>query len=224
MESQGHIELPAVEIRRDPAKRSFDILFSILALLITSPILGVIAFMIRLSSPGRVIYRKVVFGRGGKTIHMLKFRTMYQDAEDRLQQMLGREPAMLEEWQATQKLKIDPRITPIGLILRRLSLDELPQFWNVLKGDFSVVGPRPYFTDTKWYAGEQLQVFVESAPKILSVRPGITGIWATSGRATLTFKDRVDFDCAYVETLAFWQDLKLILKTIPAVVSSQGAY
>jgi lipopolysaccharide/colanic/teichoic acid biosynthesis glycosyltransferase len=133
-------------------------------------------------------------------------------------------PERAMEWRMTQKLGNDPRITPTGALMRRYSIDELPQLWNVLRGDMSLVGPRPYFKDVRWYVGDQLDTFHRSASKILSVRPGITGIWATSGRANLRFDERVAMDTGYVDRRSMWYDVKLILRTIPAVLFSRGAH
>ena len=143
---------------------------------------------------------------------------MVIDADTRLREILQEDEKLRQEWETFCKLKKDPRITWIGQILRKTSLDELPQFWNVLKGDLSVVGPRPATQDQveKYYA--------EKAPKILSVRPGMTGLWQTSGRNLLSFDERTQLDERYVDSHTFLLDLKLIAKTIPAMFFSEGAY
>jgi len=222
--TNGAQDLSSWRVERDFAKRSFDIAFSVVVLLAASPIFVVIALAILLTSRGGVIYRKPVLGRGGREVQMLKFRTMYVDADQRLAGMLDTDAVLAKEWEQTQKLKADPRITTVGRVLRRLSLDELPQFWNVLRADLSVVGPRPYFKDANLYSPVQFQAFLKSAPTILSVRPGITGMWATSGRARLSFADRIRLDEQYVEMRSPWVDFKLIAMTIPAVLSARGAY
>jgi len=136
-------ERVALVTRHDPIKRTFDLLFSAAFLIIFSPLFFILALLVGLTSPGSIFFKSRRLGRGGKIIECLKFRTMYKDAEVRLHQLLQSDPAFRAEWDAFQKVKLDPRITPIGRFLRRTSLDEIPQFWNVLKGDLSVVGPRP---------------------------------------------------------------------------------
>lgn len=223
-DGNGHPEFSGAEMKHDRDKRAFDVFFSAMALLLISPVLAAIALLIRATSSGDVIYKKMVLGRGGCTIFMLKFRTMYPDAEHRLRNLLATDVDARKEWETNQKLRNDPRITPIGRVLRRFSLDELPQFWNVLRGDLSVVGPRPYWKEAEWYVGDQTEIFHRSANDLLSVRPGITGIWATSGRAQLSFKDRIHLDLLYIRRRSLCYDVYLILKTIPSVVFSRGAY
>ena len=132
-----------ISVQHNPIKRSFDILFSLTVLLAISPLILILSLLVRFSSAGSVFYKSRRLGRGGKTIDCWKFRSMYKDADDRLHHLLSSDEQFRAEWEAFQKVKNDPRITPIGRFLRKTSLDELPQFWNVLKGDLSVVGPRP---------------------------------------------------------------------------------
>ncbi len=199
-------------------KRFFDIFFSAAVLLLGMPVFILIAFAIKISSPGPVFYFSKRVGRDGVIFFCAKFRTMVIDADTRLREILQEDEKLRQEWETFCKLKKDPRITWIGQILRKTSLDELPQFWNVLKGDLSVVGPRPATQDQveKYYA--------EKAPKILSVRPGMTGLWQTSGRNLLSFDERTQLDERYVDSHTFLLDLKLIAKTIPAMFFSEGAY
>jgi undecaprenyl-phosphate galactose phosphotransferase len=143
---------------------------------------------------------------------------MFQDADIRLKELLENSPELKKEWETFWKLQNDPRITEFGGFLRRTSLDELPQFWNVLKGDLSVVGPRPVTAD------EIERFYGEKADKILSMRPGITGLWQTSGRNLITFEERVNLEESYIESQSFFYDLKLILKTIPSMFFSKGAF
>ena len=143
---------------------------------------------------------------------------MYRDADKRLKEILEADPELQDEWNKTYKLKKDPRITLIGRLLRRTSLDELPQFWNVLKGDLSVVGPRPVVQE------EINQHFGVKAYKILSIRPGITGIWQVSGRNDTSYETRIKMDEQYVDKHSLLLDLKLVLMTIPCMISSRGAY
>lgn len=203
-------------------KRLFDIVFSLSFILILSPIYLLIALLIKLSSKGPIFYVTKRLGKNKKHITVYKFRTMYLDADARLKDLLKKNPKMREEWEVYQKLKSDPRCTPVGKFLRRTSLDEFPQFFNVLKGDLSVVGPRPHFIfELEENKASPLHRY---ADKILSVKPGITGLWQTSGRSCLAYDDRVELDCLYVDKQAFLFDLYLILKTIPSVLFSKGAF
>lgn len=210
----------SVQITTDApiGKRLFDICFSALVLILFFPLYTAIAIVIKLSSPGPVFYDSQRVGREGKIIKCWKFRTMCVNAEEILYKLLESSPHLQEEWRQFSKLKNDPRITKIGRFLRKTSLDELPQFWNVLKGDLSVVGPRPYLVD-------EIHEYVgRSKEKILSVRPGITGMWQTSGRNLLTFMERVKIEETYAEKQSFLLDLWIICKTIPIILLSKGAF
>lgn len=207
------------KIKHIPIKRGFDIFFSLLCLTLGFPIYLIIALIIFVTSPGKVIYSHERIGRGGKPFRCYKFRSMYIDADQRLKIILETNPYLKEEWEKNYKLKKDPRITPFGAFLRKTSLDEIPQFWNVLRGDLSVVGPRPVVKDeiTKYYHVK--------AYKILSIRPGLTGIWQVSGRSDIkSYETRIQMDEFYVENHSFFLDMKLIAKTIPAMLFSKGAY
>ncbi len=151
---------------------------------------------------------------------------MYSDADERLKEMLAKNRELSLEWKKFQKLKNDPRITPIGHFLRKTSLDEWPQFWNVLKGDLSVVGPRPptLIGPPDAYAHEIRKLYGSKTDKILSVRPGLTGVWQTSGRSEIPFKERIRLEEEYAQNRTFLQDLRLIVKTIPVMLFSKGAY
>jgi undecaprenyl-phosphate galactose phosphotransferase len=206
------------EVRHKPLKRIFDLIFSMHLLLLISPFLILIAIAIKLSSQGPVFFVHKRVGRGGKLFNCYKFRTMYSDAEKRRIDMLENCKMMREEWSKHRKLKRDPRITPLGKFLRKTSLDELPQFLNVLKGDLSVVGPRPVVVD------EIIEYFGVRAEKILSVRPGITGLWQVSGRSDVSYSARLLFDEKYVDEHSLLMDIKLIAKTVPRMLFSSGAY
>lgn len=205
-------------IRHLPLKRTFDIVFSCLVLLLIFPLFMAIAIIIRLTSKGPAIYAHTRIGRGGKSFNCLKFRSMYADADSRLQQILQNDPIRAAEWEQCHKLKNDPRITPIGHFLRKTSLDELPQFLNVLKGDLSVVGPRPVVE------AEVKKYLKEKAGKILSIRPGITGLWQVSGRSNTSYANRIALDEYYIENHSFLLDLQLVLKTVPVMLMRKGAY
>jgi len=215
-----------IQIRHSPSKRLFDLVFSSMFLIVTSPCFLILAILIRITSSGPVFYKSPRLGRGGKPIGCWKFRSMYEDAEARLKQLLAEDNDFRKEWELFQKVKRDPRITPIGKFLRKTSLDEFPQFWNVLKGDLSVVGPRPpsLVGPQKTWLQEIHLLYGEFSEKILSVRPGITGIWQISGRSQISFEKRCVMDADYAMHHTFWNDLIIIIKTIPAILFSKGAY
>ena len=202
-------------------KRLFDILFSLSFITLFSPFYLIIALLIKWGSKGPSFYVGKRLGKGGKVIHVLKFRTMYVDAEKRLEEMLRSDPKWKEEWDMFQKLQDDPRCTPIGKFLRKTSLDEFPQFFNVLFGSLSVVGPRPHFAFEM--AENTDSPLKEHAHLVLAVKPGITGLWQVSGRNQLSYKERVELDSLYVKKQAFFYDLLVIFKTIPIVLLSKGA-
>lgn len=207
-----------VEIKHMPVKRIFDLLFTSFVLLLGFPVFLLISVAVKCSSSGPTFYSHERVGRGGKPFLCYKFRTMYRDADQRLEALLKENSDLKQEWEETHKLKNDPRVTPLGTFLRRTSLDELPQFWNVLRGDLSVVGPRPVVKQ------EVAKHFGEKAGVILSIRPGLTGIWQVSGRSDMAYGVRIQLDELYVETQSFLLDLKLIVRTIPAMLFSRGAY
>ncbi|MDM8566198.1 exopolysaccharide biosynthesis polyprenyl glycosylphosphotransferase [Candidatus Halobeggiatoa sp. HSG11] len=196
------------------AKRLFDIVVSSVLLLLFLPFFLLVALLIRLESPGPVLFSQIRVGRWGSLFTFWKFRSMYIDAEARKAKL-----DMENEMQGGVlfKMKHDPRITRIGRFIRKASIDELPQLWNVLKGDMSLVGPRPPLpTEVDQYS------FADR--RRLEVIPGITCIWQISGRSDIPFKQQVELDVAYIESQSFWQDLKILLKTIPAVILGRGAY
>lgn len=208
------------KIKHNAIKRAFDIFFSLVILILTSPLFLLISIAIFISSrgKGRIVYAHERIGRGGKPFRCFKFRTMYPDADARLKEILEKDNELRKEWEQHHKLKNDPRVTPIGVFLRKTSLDEFPQFWNVLRGDLSVVGPRPVVR------AEVEKHFGPKAAKILSLRPGLTGIWQVSGRSDISYQKRIEMDIHYVDRHSFLLDVKLILITIPCMVKSKGAY
>ncbi|WP_320197820.1 sugar transferase [Agrobacterium sp. rho-13.3] len=199
------------------AKRSFDITSALLAILILSPIFLMIMAMVKLSDKGPAFYGHRRVGHNGRMFHCLKFRTMVRNGDEVLRQYLAANPEAAEEWNATRKLKNDPRVTAIGTVLRKLSLDELPQLINIIRGEMSVVGPRPV-------VDEELNYYESAASYYLSTRPGLTGLWQISGRNDVSYKERVDFDTQYVRNWSMMQDVFIIVKTIPAVCMSRGSY
>lgn len=198
-------------------KRAFDILFSLAVLIVGSPIFALFALLIRVTSKGEAIYAQQRVGRGGKIFTCYKFRTMHVNAEELLEKLLTENPSYRAEWEQKRKLSKDPRITSIGRFLRVTSLDELPQFWNVLIGDLSVVGPRPVCVEEiQKYYGEKSQL-------ILRVRPGITGLWQTSDRREMSYSERICLDEQYIKRQSFFLDLALVVKTVWVMVSPKGA-
>ena len=212
---------PLRETARSCAKRSFDILFSSLILFCGLPLFLLVALLIKSTSSGPIFYCSLRVGQEGKLFRFWKFRSMYKDAGEQLEALLKRDRTIQREWHLYFKLKNDPRITPLGKFLRKTSLDEFPQFWNVLKGDLSLVGPRPYLPSeldrVKRIAGSEAQ-------KMLAIRPGLTGVWQTSGRSFLTFEQRIRLDLDYISRRSFLLDLQLILKTVPLLLFSKGAF
>jgi len=198
-------------------KMLFDMTLSIVSLPLLIPMIGVIGAVIRLETKGPAIYEHERIGRNGKPFRCYKFRTMHKDAEERLKEMLGRNEEIRNEWENNWKLKNDPRITRVGRFLRKTSLDELPQIFNVLKGEMSLVGPRPYLPREKASIEENLQT-------ICSARPGITGLWQVSGRSDTNYKYRVKLDAWYVMNWSIWFDIVILFKTVKVVLKAEGAY
>lgn len=205
------------EAIRPAAKRAMDILGAGALLLLALPAFLVIAALVRRDG-GRVFYAHERVGRGGRLFGCLKFRSMVVDADRRLAALLERDPAARAEWEATRKLKNDPRVTWIGRFLRATSLDELPQLINVLRGDMSLVGPRPV------QAAELAAFYGAAAQHYLAVRPGITGPWQVSGRNDTSYAQRVALDVAYVTQPSLLADVKILLRTPIVVLARRGAY
>lgn len=198
-------------------KTVVDYGLTIVGTIIISPILLFIAAWIYKDSPGQVIFKHVRIGKNGKPFPCYKFRTMCLDAQQKLDDLLKKDPAARAEWEKDFKLKNDPRITRSGAFLRRTSLDELPQLLNVLKGEMSLVGPRPVIQD-------ELARYGEFVDDYLMVKPGITGMWQVNGRSDTTYDERVQMDSWYVRNWSMWLDLMLLWRTVKAVVSGKGAY
>jgi len=194
-------------------KRLFDLLVGGSMLLLSAPVWGAFFVAIRLDSPGPVFFKQTRVGRRGKLFLLYKFRTMYVDAERRKAELSAKN----ETGGVIFKMKDDPRITRVGKLLRRSSLDELPQLLNVLKGDMSVVGPRPPVP------AEVVQ-YTPAERRRLDAEPGLTCIWQVSGRSNTPFEGQVRLDVQYIETRSFWRDVWILLKTVPAVLLGRGAY
>lgn len=198
------------------AKWVFDKVFAFSALLFLAPFILVIVIVILIEDGRPVFFRHKRVGKDGKPFHCLKFRTMYRDAPEQLARILATDPVARAEWEANQKLSDDPRITCVGEFFRKTSLDELPQFWNVLRGEMSVVGPRPIVEDEARHYGEHYADY-------LSVKPGITGLWQVNGRSNTTYPERVAMDCDYVRRRSLKLDLQIILQTVRAVLRREGS-
>lgn len=197
-------------------KRLTDTIIASVALIFLLPVLVPIALLVRLSDGGPAIFRQKRIGRNGKEFFCLKFRSMHVDAAQQLKELLERDPLAREEWKATQKLENDPRITRLGNFLRKTSLDELPQLINIIKGEMSIVGPRPIVRN-------EIEKYGEHFRHYSSVRPGLTGLWQVSGRSETTYDERVALDVEYVQDRSYFMDLKIMAMTVPAVLTSDGA-
>jgi len=208
------------------AKRTVDILGSLLGIIITSPLLVIIAILIKLTSPGPILFRQVRVGFLGRSFIFLKFRSMVAGADQNLHRRYVKELINARheiinrgtEEDPLYKITDDPRVTPVGRILRRTSLDELPQLFNILKGEMSLVGPRPPIL----YEVEQYKLWHYG--RFFEVKPGLTGLWQVNGRSRTSFDDMVRFDLQYAEHWSLWLDIKIILKTLTAVFTTEGAY
>ncbi|WP_311029734.1 sugar transferase [Mesorhizobium koreense] len=198
-------------------KRGFDFAGAFLALALLSPLLLMLATLVKFSDGGRILYGHRRVGRNGASFVCLKFRTMAENGDEIMQAHFERYPQSRQEWLATRKLQYDPRVTRVGLVLRKLSLDELPQLMNILKGEMSFVGPRPVVED-------ELKLYGTAAEFYLKSRPGLTGLWQISGRNDVSYSTRVAYDRHYVENWSFAADIIIIFKTFPAVLSSRGSY
>lgn len=197
------------------AKRGLDIIGSLLLLLLLSPLLIAISIAVKLDSRGPVFFRQTRAGRNQKSFKMIKFRSMYRDADERKAQFKAENEA---DDGVMFKIKRDPRVTRVGRVLRRTSMDELPQLINVLKGDMSLVGPRPLILEEAMHAAQDWHA------RRLDLRPGITGLWQVSGRSDIPFQDMVRFDYQYVSGWSLARDVEILLATIPVVLSRRGAY
>ena len=219
LEGDRRISLSPQRLDGEFFKRLFDILFSLSVLILFAPVYLLLALSIALSSSGPIFYIQERVGKNRKMFYCLKFRTMVENADDILLEIMEKSPHLRQEFEDNFKLKQDPRITWIGRFLRMTSLDEFPQFWNVLKGDMSVVGPRPLVE-------EELPRYGRHINKVLTIRPGITGLWQVSGRNDIPYPRRVQIDLYYAKEKNFWMDMWIVFKTIGVVIfpNNNGAY
>jgi exopolysaccharide biosynthesis polyprenyl glycosylphosphotransferase len=195
------------------SKLVLDYLLALLSLIVLSPFLVLIAVCVKATSPGPVLHKRLVMGLNGKQFYALKFRTMVTNGDE----ILDQHPELKEDLARNYKLRSDPRVTKVGAFLRRYSLDELPQLFNVLWREMSLVGPRII-------APEEVPMYDQFAMNLLTVLPGITGLWQVSGRSDISYEERVRLDMYYVRNWSIWLDLQLLFQTIPAVLKARGAY
>ena len=199
------------------AKFSIDLAATLVGGLLLLPLIVAIAILIKLDSPGSIFYLQTRIGQGGKRFKAWKFRTMVPDAAKSLQDYLEKHPELQDAWEKDHKLRRDPRVTRIGSFLRRTSLDELPQLWNILRGEMSLVGPRPI-------VDEEIERYGNKFPLYTKVIPGLTGLWQVSGRNNITYQERVNLDAYYVRNWSVWLDIYILTRTIWVVVTGEGAY
>lgn len=197
-------------------KRAFDILVASVALMFLAPVFLTVFVLIKLTDSGPIFYRHTRVGRQGERFACLKFRTMATNSEERLAHILLTDPVAAAEWEQGQKLRTDPRITKLGAFLRKSSIDELPQLWNVLRGEMSIVGPRPI-------TRAELNRYGKDRRYYLLVRPGITGLWQVSGRSSIGYEKRIRYDREYLEDWSWLGEFWILLMTIPAVLNTDDA-
>jgi exopolysaccharide biosynthesis polyprenyl glycosylphosphotransferase len=212
-DKQYSAPIPVKPVPYAAAKRMMDVLISLFGLILFSPFFLIIAILVKCTSRGPVIFKQTRVGMGGRLFTCYKFRSMCADAEKHKDTLTH----LNEVSGPVFKIKKDPRITPVGRILRKLSLDELPQLWNVLVGDMSIVGPRPPVP-------HEVVMYRERELGRLAVRPGLTCLWQINGRSNIPFEHWVELDLLYIDTMSFWNDVKIVLKTVPAVVTGRGAH
>lgn len=194
-------------------KRFFDIVLASIVMIVLSPIFLIISLAIKLESKGPIFFKHTRIGKDGKIIKIYKFRSMVNNAEDMIKEFT---PEQMKEYRENYKLTNDPRITKVGKFLRKTSLDELPQLINIIKGDLSIIGPRPVVSD-------ELKKYGTNTRKFLSVTPGLTGYWAANGRSCTSYEQRMQMELFYIDNLSLKMDIKVFFKTIEAVIKREGA-
>ena len=201
----------------DTLKRGIDVAVALFVLLVAAPLILMVSACLLLAQGRPILIRHRRLGRGGRSFSCFKFRTMVVDGDDVLRRHLAENPAARVEWQVARKLKADPRVTAIGQVLRKSSIDELPQVLNILFGEMSLVGPRPIVEAETHHYGPHIHRYYQ-------VRPGLTGLWQVSGRSDVSFPRRVQMDLAYVESRSLRKDMAIIARTIPAILRARGSY
>ena len=210
---KGYRQILGQDVTYKMLKRVADITISLCALIALLPVFAIISLAIKLESKGPVFFKHTRIGKDGKIIKIYKFRSMVNNAEDLIKKFT---PEQMKEYKENYKLEKDPRITKVGNILRKTSLDELPQLINIIKGDLSIIGPRPVIE-------EELKKYGANAEKFLSVTPGLTGYWAANGRSNTTYEQRMQMELFYIDNISFKMDVKVFLKTIESVLKRRGA-
>ena len=206
-----------IAVRKSPLSRILDVFLVLLACPSFILLILVIAVLIMLESKGGVFYSQIRIGKGGRKFRAYKFRTMVQNADQLLKNYLDKSPELKAEWLANHKLKQDPRVTKVGAFLRKYSLDELPQLWNIFIGDMGLIGPRPI-------VDEEIEKYGECFELYKLVRPGLTGLWQVSGRSNTSYNRRVELDEYYVLNWSFLLDIQILVKTVSVVLRKDGAY
>jgi exopolysaccharide production protein ExoY len=205
------------KVQNSALKRVLDLVFTLLAVVVLSPLLILIYALLKMLDPGPALFTQLRVGKDGKTFTVYKFRTMRVDAQARLDHLLASDPRAAAEWAKYQKFKNDPRVTVLGRILRRSSLDELPQLLNIVRGEMSVIGPRPV-------TSAEVHRYGVDYPYYVAVRPGVLGLWQVSGRNRLTYPERIALDVRYVRTWTIWTDVVILIRAVPVVLFGKGAY
>ena len=213
LEVRQQLFLPGPRLLKSLLDKGLVLLVGLLSL----PLIGLISLLILCDSGGPIFYRQTRIGRGGRPFKAWKFRSMVANADIALIEYLENHPELKESWKQDHKLKEDPRITRVGKFLRQTSLDELPQLWNVLKGEMSMVGPRPIVHEEVWRYGDKFDLY-------LQVLPGLTGLWQVSGRNDVTYEERVNLDAYYVRNWSVWLDVYILIRTFKVVLVGDGAY
>jgi len=213
---RAHVIDVAPSAVREITIRALDIMGAIAGLVLAAPIMLILAVLITRDG-GSAVFSQIRVGKDGRGFSCFKLRSMASDAEARLKFLLETDPQAAAEWAENRKLKNDPRVTKLGHFIRKTSLDELPQLWNVLKGEMSLVGPRPIVPD-------ELVMYGKDAAGYLAVRPGLTGLWQVSGRSDCDYETRIALDVEWTETRSVASYLEIIIKTVPAVLAKEGAY
>ncbi|MGB7084260.1 MAG: undecaprenyl-phosphate galactose phosphotransferase WbaP [Phormidesmis sp.] len=213
LEVRQQLFLPGPRLLKAVLDKGLVLLIGILSL----PLIALISLLIACDSPGPILYRQTRIGRGGKLFKAWKFRSMVLDADVALEKYLYEHPELRVSWEQDRKIKQDPRITRVGRFLRQTSLDEMPQLWNVFKGEMSMVGPRPIVHEEIWRYGDKFGLYRQ-------VLPGITGLWQVSGRNDVTYDERVNFDAYYVRNWSMWLDIYILIRTLKVVLAGDGAY
>lgn len=205
------------QVETSGLKRVMDLVLAAAVLTFALPVLILIYGVLKIFDPGPALFSQLRVGRDGRMFTVYKFRTMPVDAQERLDHLLATDPKAAAEWAQFQKLRKDPRVTRIGSFLRKSSLDELPQLLNIIRGEMSVIGPRPV-------TSAEVHRYGPDYPYYTAVRPGVLGLWQVMGRNKLTYPERVAYDVQYVKTWSIWQDFRILVMAIPVVLMARGAY